>query len=60
MVLWLGWETADQSGGKDRRLIQDGGWRSCDFCWETADLCWEKKRIAGSDEKKRGHFVTLT
>ena len=58
MVLWLGWETADQSGGKDRGLMQDGGWRSCDFGWETADPCWEVDRGLRKERTFRDAYMT--
>ena len=47
----VGGKTADPCW-EDRGLIQDGGWRSCDFLGKTADPCWEKK-IAGSDPPKK-------
>jgi len=36
-VIWFG-KPLSSCSKKDRGLIGDGGWSSCDFGWETAQL----------------------
>ena len=55
-VIWGGRPLTQWEKGSRAQMAADGG----GVIWVGKPLTKSQKRIAGSDEKKRGHFVTLT